>query len=152
MSNYTILAASIPSLSMVGCSNSPPVKSLPPVNGVPLGWFLAFKTEPGLQEVLPGETISVNKWVLLVPRFVNQPNPTSKGENDDWIVLPLALDSQDLCEKEASMLTERVEVEIAIPFNSYDGSADGVASESGGVACCVRSDGSGKFVANSAAL
>jgi len=74
------------------------------VTGVPLGSFLAFRTEPGLQEVLPGDTIPANKWSLLVPRFVNQADPTSKGEYNDWVVLPIALDSHDLCEQKASTL------------------------------------------------
>jgi hypothetical protein len=122
------------------------------VTGVPLGSFLAIKTAPGLQEVLPGDTIPANKWSLLVPRFDNQADPTSKGEYNDWVVLPIALDSHELCEKEASTLTERVGGSIATPVNSHNGRANGAASETGSVARCVRSDGSGKFVANSTAL
>ena len=152
MRNYKLLTASIISLAIVGCSNSQPVESLPPVTGVPLGSFMAFKTDPGLQEVLPGDRIPANKWSLLVPRFVNEADPTRKGERDDWVVLPIALDSHDLCEEEASTLTKRVEGAIAIPVDSYNGRVNGAASETGTVPRCVRSDGSGKFVANSPAL
>jgi hypothetical protein len=146
------MAASILALAIVGCSNTQPVQSVPTVTGVPLASFMAFRVDPGLLEVPSGGTISANKWVIVVPRFINGSNSTSDAHPDDWVVLPLALDSQDLCEKEASMLTERVEVEVGNSIVTPDGSANGTALKSGSIARCVLSDGSSKFVANSTAL
>src|ERR1700733_6695121 len=148
MRNYRLLAASILSLAMIGCSSTQPVEALPPVSGVPLASFMAFKTDPGLEEVPSGDTISANKWALLVPRFVNNPDPRNTADKNDWVVLPLALDTQELCEKEASALTQQVEVAI----ETSDITSDGTALKGGSVGRCVRSDGSSRFVANSAAL
>ena len=151
MTNFKLLAASIFSLAMVGCSNTQPVSTLPPASGVPPASFMAFKVEPGIIEVPSGETIAANRWVITVPRFIDGPDPTSNDPKHDWVVLPLAFDSQALCEKEASMLTERVAVEVGNSIVTSDGSANGTA-ESGSVARCVCSDGGSKFVANSTEL
>jgi len=152
MRHFKLLVASIFSIAMVGCSNAPPVRMLPPVSGVPLASFMAFKVEPGVIEVPSGEMIAANSWVIMVPRFIDGPDPASNDPKDDWVILPLALESQALCEKEASMLTKRVDVEIRNSIVSFDGSTNGTAFESGTVARCVRSDGSSKFVANSTEL
>jgi hypothetical protein len=126
--NRNILMAIIFGLLMTGCTNRQ-TSPAPPITGVPLGSFLAFDADPQFREVPPGKTIPADKWTVLVPRFLNRTrSATSRGEVD-WFVLPYEADSRELCEKEASLLTER-----------FDGE--------GNVALCIRSDGSSSFAAD----
>ena len=123
--NRKILMAIILGLLMTGCTDRQ-TNPAPPIAGVPPGSFLTFDADPQFREVPPGKTIPADKWAVLVPRLLNHTRSATSRAEVDWFVLPYEADSRELCEKEASLLTE-----------GFDGEDD--------VALCVRSDGSSKF-------
>ena len=126
MGHCKILIITVLALAMIGCAgprmSEPPA---PPINGVPLGSFVAFDTAPQVRELAPGGMIEADKWAIVVPRLLNHPRSWA---DVDWVVLPYEVDSRELCEQEASVLTK-----------DFDGRAN--------VALCIQSDGSGSFVA-----
>jgi hypothetical protein len=126
--NRWILMAMILGLLLTGCMDRQ-TDPAPEITGVPLGSFVAFDADPQFREVPPGKTIPAEKWAIVVPRLLNHTRNTELSTKTDWFVLPYQADSRELCEKQASILTER-----------FDGEDN--------VALCIRSDGSRSFAAD----
>jgi hypothetical protein len=97
----------------------------PAVRGVPLGSLVAFDAAPQVRELQAGAMIATDEWAIVVPRLINHPKSWA---DVDWVVLPYEVDSRELCEQKASVLTK-----------DLDGEAN--------VALCIQSDGSRGFVA-----
>jgi hypothetical protein len=120
--------AMILGLLLTGCMDRQ-TDPAPEITGVPLGSFVAFDADPQFREIGPGKTIPADKWAIVVPRLLNHTRNTELSTKTDWFVLPYQADSRELCEKQASILTER-----------FDGEDN--------VALCIRSDGSRSFAAD----